>query len=94
MTGILAFAAVDHPGPVNLGNPEELTVQQIAEDVVAATGSASPIVHVERPVDDPQVRRPDTTLARELLGWAPAVPWQQGLARTVEWFADQEADSA
>ena len=94
VTGILAFAALDHPGPVNLGNPEELTVQQIAEDVVAATGSSSPIVHVERPVDDPQVRRPDTTLARELLGWAPAVQWQQGLARTVEWFADQEADSA
>ena len=45
-------------------------------------------------MDDPQVRRPDTTLARELLGWAPAVPWQHGLARTVEWFAEQEADSA
>ncbi len=94
VAGILAFAALDHPGPVNLGNPEELTVQRIAEDVVAATGSSSPIVHGERPVDDPQVRRPDTTLARELLGWAPAVEWQQGLARTVEWFADQEVDSA
>jgi dTDP-glucose 4,6-dehydratase len=94
VTGILAFAALDHPGPVNIGNPEELTVRQIAEDVVAATGSASQIVHVERPVDDPQVRRPDTTLARELLGWAPAVEWQQGLARTVEWFADQQVDSA
>jgi dTDP-glucose 4,6-dehydratase len=45
-------------------------------------------------VDDPQVRRPDTTLARELLGWAPAVAWEQGLARTVAWFADQELDSA
>jgi dTDP-glucose 4,6-dehydratase len=94
VAGVLAFAALDHPGPVNIGNPEELTVRQIAEDVVAATGSSSPIVHVERPVDDPQVRRPDTTLARELLGWAPAVAWQQGLARTVAWFADQELDSA
>jgi dTDP-glucose 4,6-dehydratase len=94
VAGVLAFAALDHPGPVNIGNPEELTVRQIAEDVVAATGSASPIVHVERPVDDPQVRRPDTTLARELLGWAPAVAWEQGLARTVAWFADQELDSA
>ena len=52
-----------HPGPVNIGNPEELTVRQIAEDVVAAAGSSSDIVHVDRPVDDPQVRRPDTTLA-------------------------------
>jgi dTDP-glucose 4,6-dehydratase len=94
VTGILAFAALHHPGPVNIGNPEELTVRQIAEDVVAATGSASQIVHVERPVDDPQVRRPDTTLARDLLGWAPAVEWQHGLARTVEWFADQQVDSA
>jgi dTDP-glucose 4,6-dehydratase len=94
VAGVLAFAALDHPGPVNIGNPEELTVRQIAEDVVAAAGSSSPIVHVERPVDDPQVRRPDTTLARELLGWAPAVAWEQGLARTVAWFADQELDSA
>jgi dTDP-glucose 4,6-dehydratase len=94
VAGILAFAALDHPGPVNIGNPEELTVQQIAADVVAAAGSSSEIIHVQRPVDDPQVRRPDTTLARELLGWAPAVEWQQGLARTVEWFAEQQVDSA
>ena len=94
VAGVLSFAALDHPGPVNIGNPEELTVLQIAEDVVAATGSSSEVVHVERPVDDPQVRRPDTTLARELLGWAPAVEWQRGLARTVEWFAEQQVDSA
>jgi dTDP-glucose 4,6-dehydratase len=94
VAGILAFAALDHPGPVNIGNPEELTVQQIAADVVAAAGSSSEIIHVQRPVDDPQVLRPDTTLARELLGWAPAVEWQQGLARTVEWFAEQQVDSA
>jgi dTDP-glucose 4,6-dehydratase len=49
---------------------------------------------VDRPVDDPQVRRPDTTLARELRGWAPAVPWREGLDRTVEWFAEQQLDSA
>jgi dTDP-glucose 4,6-dehydratase len=94
VAGILGFAALHHPGPVNIGNPEELTVRQIAEDVVAAAGSSSDIVHVDRPVDDPQVRRPDTTLARELLGWAPAVPWRQGLDRTVEWFAEQQLDSA
>ena len=87
VTGILALAASGHPGPVNIGNPTELTVRQIAEDVVAACGSASPIELVERPVDDPQVRRPDTALASELLGWSPQVPWEQGLARTVAWFS-------
>ena len=66
------MAGMDHPGPINLGNPTELTVRQIAEDVVAATGSRSAIRYVERPVDDPQVRRPDTTRAREVLGWAAA----------------------
>jgi dTDP-glucose 4,6-dehydratase len=85
--GVLALAASRHPGPVNVGNPTELTVRRIAEDVVAATGSASEIRFVERPVDDPEVRRPDTTLAREVLGWEPEVPWPEGLARTVAWFA-------
>lgn len=92
--GILGFAALDDPGPVNLGNPTELTVRQIAEDVVAATGSASQLTFVERPVDDPQVRRPDTTKARALLGWEPQVPWADGLDRTVEWFAELARSSA
>src|ERR671919_1872020 len=86
--GVLALAASGHPGPVNIGNPTELSVRQIAEDVLTATGSASPIEYVERPVDDPQVRRPDTSLAERLLGWQPRVSWQKGLADTVEWFAD------
>ena len=85
VTGILALAASGHPGPVNIGNPHELTVLRIAQDVLAATGSRSGVEHVERPVDDPQVRRPDTTLAQRLLGWAPQVPWEDGLARTVAW---------
>ena len=89
--GILAFAATDEPGPVNLGNPDEMTVLDIARDVIAATGSGSTVVHVERPVDDPHVRRPDTTRARTLLGWEPRVPWQEGLALTVDWFRAQEA---
>jgi dTDP-glucose 4,6-dehydratase len=84
--GILAMAAGDHPGPVNIGNPSERTVLQIAEDVLAATGSSSPIELVERPVDDPEVRRPDTTLAAAVLGWHPRVTWEEGLGRTVEWF--------
>lgn len=88
VTGILALAASEHPGPVNLGNPHERSVLRIAEDVCAATGSRSPIEFVGRPVDDPKVRRPDTTLAREVLGWHPVVPWQDGLARTVAWFEE------
>jgi dTDP-glucose 4,6-dehydratase len=84
--GILALAESGHPGPVNIGNPTELTVRQIGEDVIETVGSASTIEYVERPVDDPQVRRPDTTLAKEVLGWEPQVSWRDGLADTVDWF--------
>jgi dTDP-glucose 4,6-dehydratase len=94
VAGILAMAASGEPGPVNLGNPCELSVRQIAEDVIAATDSSSTVELVERQVDDPQVRRPDTTRARELLGWEPRVSWDEGLERTVAWFADQLEDSA
>lgn len=86
VAALLAFADSGHPGPMNLGNPRELTVRRIAEDVLAATGSRSPIEHVERPVHDPGLRCPDITLARTELGWEPLVPWEQGLERTVSWF--------
>ncbi|GAA4404387.1 GDP-mannose 4,6-dehydratase [Fodinibacter luteus] len=94
VAGILAFAATTHPGPVNLGNPDEMTVRRIAEDVVRATGSSSVIETVELPVDDPRMRRPDTTLAERLLGWRPRVTWREGLARTVEWCRQDLAASA
>ncbi|MBX9247087.1 SDR family oxidoreductase [Actinotalea ferrariae] len=92
--GILALAESDHAGPVNIGNPHERTVLEIAQDVVAATGSRSEIRFIERPVDDPEVRRPDTTKARELLGWEPEVDWTEGLARTVAWFDEALRTSA
>ena len=92
--GILAFAATDHPGPVNLGNPEELTVLQIARDVLRVVGSDSPVEHIDLPVDDPKVRRPDTTLAEQLLGWRPRVAWVEGLERTVEWFRQARLEEA
>lgn len=85
--GLLALAASGHPGPMNIGNPHELSVLQIAETVVAAIGSHSPVVHRELPVDDPKVRCPDITLARTELGWEPTVPLADGLASTIEWFA-------
>jgi dTDP-glucose 4,6-dehydratase len=94
VAGILAMAELDHPGPVNIGNPIELTVAQIARDVVEATGSSSTIEFVPRPQDDPQVRRPDTTLAQQLLGWAPQVGWPDGLRRTVDHFARALAQPA
>ncbi|MFI2704704.1 NAD-dependent epimerase/dehydratase family protein [Cellulosimicrobium composti] len=88
--GILAFAATDHPGPVNLGNPTELTVGQVAEDVLAATGSDAGVVHVDLPEDDPRRRRPDAALAERLLGWRARTPWPEGLARTVAWFRAED----
>jgi dTDP-glucose 4,6-dehydratase len=86
VAGILALADSDLAGPVNIGNPDERSVLSIAQDVIAAAGSTSSVQLIERPVDDPEVRRPDTTLARERLGWSPRVAWSEGLAHTVEWF--------
>ena len=87
--GILRLLFSDLPGPVNIGNPEERTVLDIAKAVLEVTGSDSPIEFVPRPVDDPSVRCPDITQARERLGWEPQVSLAQGLERTVAWFADQ-----
>ena len=94
VAGVLALADSDEPGPVNIGNPDERSVLSIAEDVLRLTGSSSPITFVDRPVDDPGVRRPDTTLARERLGWEPSVPWLDGLGQTVAWFQERLAVTA
>jgi UDP-glucuronate decarboxylase len=74
-------------GPVNLGNPVELTVSDLAERVLRMTGSKSRLVHRPLPIDDPRRRRPDIGRAKTLLDWQPKVPLQQGLEATVEWFA-------
>ncbi len=87
--GILAVAASDLPGPVNIGHPDEATVLEIAERIIALTGSASGIKHIPFPEDDPMTRCPDITLARQQLGWEPRVGWQEGLAETLTWFAAQ-----
>lgn len=73
-------------GPVNLGNPGEFTVLQLAEMVLKMTGSKSTIVHRPLPADDPVQRRPDISLAKEKLGWEPVVPLEDGLARTIAYF--------
>jgi UDP-glucuronate decarboxylase len=76
----------DFTGPVNLGNPEESTIGELAETIVRLTASRSRIVHAARPVDDPQKRRPDIGLARERLGFAPTVGLEEGLAKTIAYF--------
>ncbi len=76
----------DFPGPVNLGNPGEFTIRQLAELVIELTGSKSKIVHRDLPADDPKQRRPDITLATKRLGWSPAVELREGLERTIRYF--------
>jgi len=73
-------------GPVNIGNPGEFTIRQLAEIVIQMTGSRSELVQMPLPQDDPLQRRPDITLARELLGWEPTIPLRQGLERTIDYF--------
>ena len=73
-------------GPVNLGNPGEFTIRQLAEQVIEMTGSRSRLVHLPLPQDDPRQRRPDISLATELLDWGPTVQLREGLARTIAYF--------
>lgn len=82
--GICRYLRVDDPGPLNLGNPQECTVLELAKLILALTGSRSAIVHAPLPENDPQRRRPDIGRARTLLGWQPAVGVRQGLALTIE----------
>lgn len=90
--GLLGLLESDYVGPVNVGNPNEFTVRELADRVLEATGSASPIVHEPLPADDPRQRRPDISLARELFGWGPKVDLQEGLERTVEWWRKENRD--
>src|SRR6185295_15244679 len=73
-------------GPVNIGNPGEFTMIELAKLVIDLTGSKSKITHLPRPADDPSQRRPDITIAKEKLGWEPKVPLKEGLARTIKYF--------
>ncbi|WP_374333412.1 NAD-dependent epimerase/dehydratase family protein, partial [Aestuariivirga sp.] len=76
----------DVTGPINLGNPGEFTMIELAEQVLKLTGSRSKIIHLPLPQDDPRQRRPDITLARQKLGWEPRVPLAEGLKLTIEYF--------
>ena len=78
--------AEEFPGPVNLGNPEEFTIAQLAQLVIELTGSSSPVERRPAPADDPVRRRPDISLARKVLSWEPTTPLKEGLRRTIQWF--------
>jgi UDP-glucuronate decarboxylase len=79
-------------GPVNLGNPDEFTIRELAELVIEQTGAKSQLIFQPLPADDPTRRRPDITLARQKLNWQPAVPLQAGLAKTIAWFRSINID--
>jgi dTDP-glucose 4,6-dehydratase len=84
--GILALLDSDYVGPMNIGNPNEFTVLELAKKVLEVTGSSSEIVYQPLPVDDPTQRKPDISLAKRVLGWEPRVPLEEGLRSTAAWF--------
>jgi dTDP-glucose 4,6-dehydratase len=86
VTGLLALLASDYSGPVNIGNDDERSVREIAALVIELTGTRSEIAYAPLPADDPTQRRPDLTLARKELNWAPVTPVRDGLVSTIGWF--------
>ena len=82
----LMDSPADVTGPVNIGNPNEFTIKELATRVIALTGSNSELVFRDLPKDDPQQRQPDISKARKLLGWEPAVELEEGLSATIDFF--------
>jgi UDP-glucuronate decarboxylase len=90
----LVRSADNVTGPINLGNPTEFTILQLASQVIELVGSRSRIAHRPLPTDDPRQRRPDISRAREVLGWVPRIPLAEGLKRTISYFEDLLRDSS
>jgi UDP-glucuronate decarboxylase len=84
VSGLLALVDGPLTGPVNIGNPHEVTMLELARSIIELTGSSSTIEHRPLPADDPRVRRPDTELASSVLGWAPTVTLRDGLTRMID----------
>ena len=84
--GVIRLMESDLNDPVNIGNPREMTIEQIARAIIDISGSKSKIVYRPLPEDDPKVRKPDITRARTLLGWEPKVPLEEGLVKTLDYF--------
>ena len=89
--GILRLMESGTNDPVNLGNPKEMTINEIAQEIVTMTGSRSQLIHQSLPIDDPKVRQPDITRAREILGWTPHVSLQEGLSQTIKYVKQRIA---
>ena len=87
--GIIKLMHATTSEPVNIGNPNELSIEQIARQIIEKTGSPSKIIYEPLPVDDPKVRQPDITRARTLLGWEPRVPLDDGLTSTIDYFREK-----
>lgn len=90
--GIVRLLHSDYSGPVNIGNPEEITISQFAEEILKITHSDSPIKYHPLPVDDPKQRKPDISLAQSLFHWEPKVNREEGLRRTLQYFSQQIQD--
>ncbi|QIS18444.1 UDP-glucuronic acid decarboxylase family protein [Nocardia terpenica] len=86
--GCVRLLHSDHPGPINIGNPQEISVLELAKTIRRLTDSGSSIEYVRRPEDDPSIRQPDIALARDVLGWEPKVDIEEGLARTIDYFRE------
>jgi dTDP-glucose 4,6-dehydratase len=84
--GICRLLESDYHEPVNIGNPNEITIRQLVDEILTACNSTSEVTYQDLPEDDPKLRRPDITLARNLLGWEPQVERSDGVARMVEYF--------
>jgi dTDP-glucose 4,6-dehydratase len=84
--GIIRLLESNQHDPINIGNPREMTIEEIARDILRLTGSSSKLVYKPLPEDDPKVRQPDITKARTLLGWEPKVLLEEGLIKTLEYF--------
>jgi nucleoside-diphosphate-sugar epimerase len=89
IAGLMALLDADVTGPLNIGNPGEFTVRELAELVLEVTGSTSEIVFEDLPVDDPRQRQPDLALTRSALGWEPTIELRDGLVRTAAYFRDR-----
>ena len=87
--GILRLAESDENDPVNIGNPHEMTIEEIAKTIIRMTGSKSRLVNRPLPVDDPKQRQPDITRAKTLLDWEPRVSLEEGLTKTLEYFRNK-----
>ena len=88
--GICRLLFSNQHEPVNIGNPNEMTIKELAETIIRITGSKSEIIFNPLPIDDPKVRQPDIEKAKTILGWTPKVSLDEGLSRTIEWFKTQE----